>query len=349
MGKENKNNTKLGLFVTIAILLFTVGVYYMGNKQNIFGSSYKISSIFENVKGLTIGNNVRYSGISIGTVGDIIILNDSMIQVDMMLENKMQAFLKKDAVATIGSDGLVGNMIVNISPGEGTGQSAEYGDVINSFARLETGEMINSLGNTTENIALLTMNLLEIAENINSGEGSVASLLNDPTMANDLSLAIKNLKITTQNINALTGQFQKNMNEVNQGEGLLGYLFKDSTFEYQINHITEGLDTLIRSRTTPIMENLEASSKDIAMVSADLKKIIQEIDLQEGLAGAILKDSLTAEDFKQTMENLSQGTDRFNENMEALKHNFLFRKYFKKQEKKRQKELKKQADAVVHR
>ena len=200
--------------------------------------------------------------------------------------------------------------------------------------------MMSTLGNTTENIALLTINLLEISEKINTGKGSVATLINDPQVALDFQEAISNLRITTQHINNISSQFQKNMNEVNQGQGLLGYLLKDSTFENQVNHIAEGLDTLIRNRTMPIMNNLETSSKEIATMSAALDSIVEELDFREGLVGAVLKDSLTANDFRKTMQNLNEGTERFNENMEALKHNFLFKKYFRKQEKKRKKELK---------
>lgn len=347
MAKENTNTTKLGLFVIVTVSLFTIAVYYIGNTQNLFGSNIKISSVFQNVKGLQIGNNVRYSGINVGTVDQIVIVNDSTIQVTMTLEKRMKKFLKKDAVASIGSDGLVGNMIVNISPGNGKSPPVENGDIIPSYTRIEADDMMNTLGNTTENIALLTINLLEIAEKINTGEGSVSTLINDPQMSIDLQQAIKNLRITTQHVNTISSQFEKSINEINEGQGLLGYLLNDSTFEYQVNHIAEGLDTLIRDRTRPIMDNLETSSKDIANISAELNNIVEELDLEEGLAGAVLKDSLTAKDFRETMQNLNEGTERFNENMEALKHNFLFRKYFRKQEKRRKKELKKQGDTSV--
>ncbi|MFT5166999.1 MAG: phospholipid/cholesterol/gamma-HCH transport system substrate-binding protein [Saprospiraceae bacterium] len=350
MGKERTNTIKLGLFVMIALILFTVAIFYIGNTQNIFGDSFRISTIFKNVNGLQSGSNVRYSGINVGIVDKLVIVNDSTIRVDMNMQKEVQRFLKKNAIASIGTDGLVGNMIVNINPGIGNSSTVENGDRIESYTRVEAGEMLNTLGNTTENIALLTLNLLEIAENINKGEGSIATLLNDRGMATDLQLAIRNLRYSTQHINTLSGQFQESMDSVSQGKGLLGYLLNDSTFELQINQITAGLDSLIRSRTVPIMDNLEQSSTDIATTSAELKNMIRDIDLNQGLIGTVLKDSILVEDLKETMHNLNEGTDRFNENMEALKHNFLFRKYFKKEEKRRKKELKKQQeDSVVRR
>ncbi|MFT5382754.1 MAG: phospholipid/cholesterol/gamma-HCH transport system substrate-binding protein [Saprospiraceae bacterium] len=344
MARGNTNTVKLGLFVTTAILIFIVAVYYIGNTQNIFGSTVKIFSVFQNVKGLQTGNNVRYSGINVGIVGDIIIVNDSTIRVDMLLQKEMKAFLKKNAISSIGSDGLVGNVIVNINLGKGKALPVEDGDIIQSYARVQAGDMMNTLGNTTENISLLATNLLEIAEYINSGQGSVATLINDADMANDLQEAIRNLRRTMQHFNSISSQLEKSMSEINQGQGLLGYLLKDSTFEYQINQITGSLDTLISRRTVPIMDKFEQSSNDIAEASSGMKTIINELDLNEGLVGAVLKDSTSVENFKQTMHNLNEGTDGFNENMEALKHNFLFRRYFRKQEKKRNKELRKQKE-----
>jgi phospholipid/cholesterol/gamma-HCH transport system substrate-binding protein len=333
MSKEKSSTTRLGIFVTLATIIFIIVVYNIGNKQSLFGSTFKITSVFNNVNGLQKGNNVRYSGINVGTVDNISFLSDSTLRVEMTLDKKIQSFLKKDAIASIGTDGLVGNMIVNISPGSGMDQIVEDGDQISSYTRIEAENMLTTLGQTTDNIALLTLNLLEIAEKINSGQGSLFTLINDSIMAADLKRAVTNLKISTQNMNTLSGQFRSSIEEVTQGKGVLGYLLKDTTFEDQLNHLYSNLDTLITTRTTPILDNLERSSLDISATTNKLKNIIQDLDLNQGLTGTLLYDSAAAEDLIQTLENLNEGTDRFNQNMEALKHNFLFRKYFKKQER----------------
>ncbi len=333
MSKEKSRTTRLGIFVTLATIIFIIVVYNIGNKQSLFGSTFKITSVFNNVNGLQKGNNVRYSGINVGTVDNISFLSDSTLRVIMTLDKKIQPFLKKNAIASIGTDGLVGNMIVNISPGSGTDQVVEDGDQISSYTRIEAENMLNTLGQTTDNIALLTLNLLEIAEKINSGEGSLFRLINDSIMATDLKRAVSNLRITTQNINTLSSQFRSSIEEVVQGKGVLGYLLHDTTFEGQLNQLYSNLDTLITTRTTPILNNLERSSLDIAVTTNKLKNIIQDLNLNHGLTGKLLYDTAAAEDLIQILDNLNQGTNRFNQNMEALKHNFLFRKYFKKQEK----------------
>lgn len=341
MRNEKANKTRLGLFVTIALVLFTIGVYKIGDKESMFGSTITISSVFKNVNGLQAGSNVRFSGINIGRVDQILIINDSTLKVEMLLEEEVMGFLKKDAIASIGTDGLVGNMIVNISPGKGHGAFVEDGDFVSSFARVETEAMLSKLGNTTENIALLTINLLEVAEKMNTGKGSVSKLINDDIMAHDLEVAIRNLKEATQHINTTSRQLGYSIEAVNQGQGLLGYLLKDTSFESKINLTLYDLDTIISNRVVPIMNLLEQSSENIAITTAELNNIVQQIDLNEGLVGTLLQDSTLSESFKETLWNLNKGSELLNADLEALQHNFLFRKYFRKLEKEKAKESRK--------
>ncbi len=120
MKKETGNTLRVGIFVIAGLTLFIAAIYLIGQNQNMFKKTFTISANFNNVSGLMQGNNVRYSGINIGTVKDITMVNDSTITVDMNIDEKMVKHIKKDAIATIGTDGLVGNMIVNIIPGGGT-------------------------------------------------------------------------------------------------------------------------------------------------------------------------------------------------------------------------------------
>jgi phospholipid/cholesterol/gamma-HCH transport system substrate-binding protein len=337
MRKEKTNTTRLGLFVIIAIALFAYGVYQIGDKQSLFGATFKLSAVFKNVNGLQPGNNVRFSGINVGSVKEIVILSDSTLQVNMLLEKNLLRFLRKDAIASVGTDGLVGSMVINISPGEGKAPNVKNGDVIKSVGRVETDAVLNKLGNTTENIALLTVNLLEVVDKINKGEGSVATLLNEDDLTNELYLAIQNLRKTSENVNAISSQLDRSVNQVVKGQGLLGYLMNDKTFESKVNQTMDHLDTLVSSRTVPIMQNLEQSSKDIAESTAALQRIMAQIDLDQGLAGVLLNDSTLSESFTQTILNLNRGSALLNEDLEALQHQFLLRGAFKRMERKRKK------------
>lgn len=89
MEKTNAEKFKLGIFVIVGLVLFVTAVYFIGNKKNMFGKTTTISALFNNVNGLQLGNNVRYAGINIGTVTTIEMLNDTVIKVEMSIENKI--------------------------------------------------------------------------------------------------------------------------------------------------------------------------------------------------------------------------------------------------------------------
>ncbi len=341
MGSIRNNNVKLGLFVSIAFLMLSAALYFIGSKQNLFGSTFVLRSMFQNVNGLSSGNNVRYSGINVGTVKDIVILNDTTIEVQMSIQKKMQPFMKQNVLARIGSDGLVGNMIVNISPQMGKAPLIKDNDVIQSFTNLETGDIMNDLGATTENIALLVYNLLEITEQLNDGSGTLAMLIKNEDLAKDLQLTAHHLKQSSQNIDHMSNRVRQNIEQsFDNTSGLLGYLLHDTTFKNQIKQVTDGLDTLIRERTKPLLTNIEKASSEVATASQKANEILNQIDLDQGMTHTILKDSLAQSDLQQAIHNLDQGLLRFNETMEALQHNFLVRKYFKKQEKAQRKKSK---------
>ena len=108
------NNIKLGVFVLSGLLFLILLLYMIGKNKNLFGSNYTIKARFENIQGLKPGNNVRFAGIDVGTVDKINIINDTVIEVEMLINNKIKNIIKKNALVSIGTDGLVGNKVVNI-------------------------------------------------------------------------------------------------------------------------------------------------------------------------------------------------------------------------------------------
>ena len=145
MKKTNSQKLQLGLFVIIGTVIFIAAVYFIGQRQDMFKKTFTISSYFQNVNGLQKGNNVRYAGIVIGTVKGIEMANDTAIKVEMNIEEKIVSHIRRDAIATIGSDGLVVNMIVNIVPGEGIAPVIVNGDMIKSYSKIGPDDILNTL------------------------------------------------------------------------------------------------------------------------------------------------------------------------------------------------------------
>lgn len=318
---------RLGVFVLIGTILFIVGVYLIGQRQDMFKSTFTISSFFKNVNGLQKGNNVRYSGINIGTVKNIEMLNDSTIRVDMNIDEKIIQHIKKDAIATIGSDGLVGNMIVNVIPGRGVSEKIENGDIIESYSKIGTSDILNTLNTSSENAAILTADLLDITQSITEGKGTIGVLLNDTVMAKDLKQSVNNIKNISQNAVNTLGELNEVITSLKYTEeSALWVLLKDSISGKQLKTVAS---------------NLETSSSEIDSILKEMDRLVKDINSSEGAYHYMIRDTSVVNTLRITLENIKDGTDKFNQNMEALKHNFLTRGYFRKLERQEKRAAKK--------
>ena len=330
MKKSASQKTRLGIFVIISTILFVIAVYMIGQGRDMFKKTFTISSYFQNVNGLQNGNNVRYAGIDIGTVKAITMVNDSTIKVDMNIDEKIIMHIKKDAIATIGSDGLVGNMIVNIVPGKGNAAIIKNGDTIESFSKIGADDILSTLSVGSENAALLTVDLLKITNEILEGEGTIGLLLNDTVMAQDLKQSVYNLKTAskgaTRAINELTDIVASLKTD---DESILGMVLNDTVSGKQLKNV---------------VTNLETSSNEINSILNNINTVVNDLHSSDGTYNYLVKDTTLVNDLKSTIKNINEGTEKFNENMEALKHNFLTRGYFRRLERQEKKAAKKSTD-----
>jgi len=198
MESTTTSRIRLGIFILTAVLLFVGAVFYIGKKKNIFTETFDVHGIFRNVGGLQVGNNVRFAGITVGTVNNILILSDTSVQVDMVIENSTKKFIKKDSYATIGSEGLMGDKVVNISQGTFASASIEAGANLGTTDPAETDAILSSLQATGENAEFVTGQLSEIFYKINNGQGVLGRLIEDSAFAGNLTQTIDNLKKGTK-------------------------------------------------------------------------------------------------------------------------------------------------------
>lgn len=241
MEKTTNQKIRLGIFVLLGSIFFIAAVYFIGNKQNMFNKTIEINTLFKNINGLQLGNNVRFSGINVGTVTKIEIINDSTIKVQMMIEEDILSHIKKDAVASIGSDGLVGNMIVNIVPGNHSTIPVNPGDIILSENKVSTEEIMKTLSSTNENAKLITENLAQITNQISSGKGTVGMLINDENMSDDLKQTIHYLKITSEGTSESVANLNKIITQLDNKNNVIGVL-KDTAVARNIKNVIANLE-----------------------------------------------------------------------------------------------------------
>jgi phospholipid/cholesterol/gamma-HCH transport system substrate-binding protein len=321
MEKTASQKIRLGLFVIIGLTLFVLTIYFIGSKQQMFGKTETLTAVFNNVAGLQLGNNVRYSGINVGTVRGIEIVNDSTINVEMQIDKTILPHIKKNAVATIGSDGLVGSVIINIIPGKGEALPIQPGDIIKSNNRIRTDDMLSTLNVTNENAAQLTADLLKITNDINNGKGTIGVLLRDSAMANDLKATIHNLKITSEKTSKTMDNLNRQIAGLDNKDNVIGVL----------------KDTVVGNKIRHIVTNLDSSSQEITKVVANLNSTISNAKDGKGAINYLSNNPKLVKQIDSTMTNINQASQKLNENLEALKSNFLFRAYFKKQAKAKKK------------
>lgn len=185
---------RLGLFVVIGFIIFALAIFLIGRQKHLFDPIFKLTTTFSNIGGLQVGNNVRFSGINVGTVDNINIINDSTVRVDIIVKKSVQPFIKMDCQGTIGSEGIIGDKILIITQGSSSSKTVKDGQSIPSVEPVEMDAIIKSLNSTALNAEIITEQLIEMMAQINHGNGTIGRLIRDPQIANELKQTIVNLK-----------------------------------------------------------------------------------------------------------------------------------------------------------
>ncbi len=271
MKKNIANKIKLGMFITLGIAVFVLAIYFIGERQQLFRNTFRLSGVFKDVAGLQAGNNVRLSGINVGTVENISLVSDTSVRVDIIIDESTRKFIKKDAVATIGSEGLMGNKVLIINPGTGGKKVIENNDVIKTSMPIDIDDVLMSLKKTIDNTSNITSDLSLVTNNIQSGKGTIGRLLMDHSLAQNFDSSIVNLNQGLTGIN----------NILNDAERSFSYNF-DST----LINLREGsiflrkglfeLNDLMREANKSMAKNIDSTFINLKDGTKELKILLQE-------------------------------------------------------------------------
>jgi len=298
--KSRIAGAKLGIFIFIGSAFLVIGIFMLGNKEALFKPTFTVKAYFRNIEGLRNGAPVKLSGIDAGAVQNIKVVGDtvSLIEVKMRLLDDIRHFIKVDTQAEIQTEGLVGNKFVSLKIGDSNAEPIQDGGIIQakdpvSFADI-IGETQGIMGYTKE----MTKDLADIIGRINKGEGTLGKIFTDDALyyaaTNLTQSADKSLTSITAELNIITAQYK-----------LLGQSVKSAVDN--INRIIIGVDSLL----------------------GDVSK-------GKGVLGSLLAEGTSADsNFNSLMVNLREISEEsksaatsLSENMEALKHNWLFKSYF---------------------
>lgn len=276
MEKKLEYTSKLGLFVTIGLALFVITIYLVGKQKNMFGSNFHLKSQFKTVSGLKVGNNVRFSGINIGTITDIEMINDTSILVDLLVKKEICEFIKTDAKASISSDGLMGDKILTISPGLST-KSVKDNSRINSISAIEMEDIMKSMKGTIDNAQVISTQLADFTTKMNNENGVISKLMADESLSGSL-------KGTLLNLQASSKEFAKFTYKMNNGNGTLSKLMNDDTFSKTLDSTMSNL----QKGTKGLSDNMEAAKSNFLLKGyfnkkkrAEAKKLLDQKKKEE--------------------------------------------------------------------
>jgi phospholipid/cholesterol/gamma-HCH transport system substrate-binding protein len=198
--QTQKFKVRLGLFIAGGLALFVLAIFIIGKQKNLFDPVFQLSTTFSNVSGLQVGNNIRFSGITVGTVDRITIKNDSTVHVVMLIKKDVKKFIKSDSEVAIGSEGLIGDKLLVIAQGSTEAPLVKEGQHLASSEPVEIDAIMGSLQVTAANAEVISGELAEIMFKVNSGNGTLGRLIQDTSIANNLSQTMVNIKRSSKGL-----------------------------------------------------------------------------------------------------------------------------------------------------
>jgi phospholipid/cholesterol/gamma-HCH transport system substrate-binding protein len=320
MGSQRQSNLKLGVFVIAGFLVFLFFIIMVSKKRNLFGSSFEVKTHFSNLNGLTKGDNVLFSGLQAGSVKWISIVDDTTIEVGLSIDENLRLFIPKNTTAAVITDGLVGDKIVNLIPGKGASGHVDDGDFLQPAFALNKDEALKTLSRTNNNIELIT----EILKNriLKVDTSALINLLGNRKVAADVLASLDNLNAASARARELTVSLNALVNDARHGGGPLAVLLTDTSMSGELKTAVSAL------KATAV-----GSSNATSQLNEMLVSLRHDMEEGKGTVHVLLKDTTLANDLRKTMANVKNGTYFFSQDMEALKHNFFLRGYFRRQAK----------------
>jgi phospholipid/cholesterol/gamma-HCH transport system substrate-binding protein len=312
---------RLGALVLVASMLLIAGLYFVGQQQNLFSSNATLYAHFHDIDGLMPGNNVRFNGYSLGRVVEISPYNDSLIQVVFTIDQDWLKFISVNAQASLGTDGLLGNKLLEIDPGFPFERSIGNGDTIAVRRQPDMDAAMRTLNATNNNLLSISSDLKNISGRL-SNENSLLQLLSDTSLSDNVRGAVVNLEITSARTATITGDLQALVGDVRMGRGNLGAIITDTSL---YSHIRQ---TIV---------NIESISDTLAVVSGDFKLLSQRATRAKGNVATFITDTTFVGNLNAAVNEIRVAAKSADETMNLLGQSRLLKRY-----KKRQLKLEKQ-------
>ena len=295
---------RVGLTVVIASITLTVLVFLMSSTSGMFTPKITLKSYFDNAGGLRLGAPVRLEGVDIGNVLKIQIVENkplTPVEVTMRVSKKFDYALRKDSVTMLDQVGFLGESYVDISSAQAKGPTAQDGDVLGTNSRPDIQDVVRSSQSTLQNMQTLLQRLDRIVTTVESGQGSVGKLINDPTLYNRL--------------NSTIAEMQTLVTQVAQGKGSMGKLFTDDALYEKANATVDKLSSMVDDinqgkGTAGKLVKDPALYDNANKTMAEARQLIEQVNAGKGALGKFARDEEFAKKLDDVVTKLALISDR---------------------------------------
>lgn len=319
MSSTSARAVYVGLFVAVALAVFAGAILAVGTLQNAFTSKIEVHAVFEEVGGLQAGDSVWSSGVRVGTIAGIAFVEASKVDVTLALNESAVPFIPADVEATIGSDGLIGNPIVQLNGGTRGGPAIQAGAQLAIGESVSTEDLFATLQENNENLLAITDDIKTITGRLRDGEGTIGRLLTEDDLLEQVQSALADIEAASANAKELTASLARFSAELQRPGQLPHDLVTDDE----------------------ILPSVKASVASLQAVADRAETLVDDVSTKlsdpSTPVGSLLGDREMGSDLGGTVANLEDATELLKEDLRALQSNFLFRPYFKKQEREEKK------------
>lgn len=311
-------HVRLGALVLAATLLLVVGLYMVGQQRNMFGKNTTLYALFHDVDGLMPGNNVRFNGYSLGRVLHIEPFNDSLVKVVFSVDNEWLKFISINAQASLSTDGLLGNKILEIEPGSPYARAIAEGDTLRVRRQPDVDMAMRTLNETNNNLLAVTEDIKSIAGRL-SADNTLWQMLSDTSLSPLLQSAVVNLEVTSARSARITGDLRDLVSNIKDGKGSVGAILTDTSLFASIHH------TVVR---------VEKISDTLALVLGNFESFSNSLIQGDGNVATFVSDTLFVENLNKAVQEIYGAASSANETMTLLKQSKMLKRYFKRQSKR---------------
>jgi phospholipid/cholesterol/gamma-HCH transport system substrate-binding protein len=303
---------RVGMAVTVALIVLSVAIFFVGETGAVFGERYRLVALMPSASGLIQGASVRLAGQDVGKVDDISFVPiadrtepSQVLKITLAINRSVQQQIRRDSEASIRTQGLLGDKVIDITPGSPDLAALEEGDTIGSSIAIDYEQMLGSASQLVDDLAAILRNMRSIADTLLAGHGTAGRLLMDTSLYAELLT-------TSRSMNEF-------LNAVGRGEGALARLAQDDQLYSDLRSVVAGLDTL----TTTLISGEGTLSRlmtddslytNLNSTSARADSLLAAIESGEGTLGQMLTDQELYESLLKLLVDVQAVVEELREN-----------------------------------